>query len=219
MPKIKVALVGVGNCASALVQGVYRYRNVEKEADAVGLRRLFLGGYHPRDVEFASAFDIDARKVGKDLSEAIFSPPNNTLRFADVPRLDVPVLKGPALDGVGELLKNVVKIDGSPDVDVAQKLRENDVEIVVNLLPSGATKAAGWYAEEALKAGCAFVNATPAFIATDAAWVKRFEKARLPIVGDDLTDQVGATFLHKVLLKTLSDRGVRISETYQLDVG
>jgi len=219
MPKIKVALVGVGNCASALVQGVYRYRNVEKEMDAVGLRRLFLNDYHPRDIEFVSAFDIDARKVGKDLSEAIFSPPNNTLKFADVPRLNVPVLKGPVLDGVGELLKNVVKIDASPDVDVAQKLRENDVEIVVNLLPSGATEASGRYAEETLKAGCAFVNATPAFIASDAAWAKRFEKARLPIVGDDLTDQVGATILHKVLLKTLADRGIRISETYQLDVG
>jgi len=219
MSKIKVALVGVGNCASALVQGVYHYRNIEKETDAVGLRHLFLGGYHPRDIEFVSAFDIEARKVGKDLSEAIFSPPNNTLKFADVPRLDVPVLKGPVLDGVGELLKNVVKIDGSPDVDVAKKLRENGADMVVNLPPSGAIKASGWYAEEALKAGCAFVNATPAFIASDAAWAKRFEKTGLPIVGDDLTDQVGATILHKVLLKTLADQGVRISETYQLDVG
>jgi len=153
------------------------------------------------------------------LSEAIFSPPNNTLKFAHVPRLDVPVLKGPVLDGVGEFLRNVVKIDASPNVDVAQKLRESDVEMVVNLLPSGAVKASGWYAEEALKAGCAFVNATAAFIASDAAWAKRFEKAGLPIVGDDLTDQVGATILHKVLLKTLADRGVRVSETYQLDVG
>jgi len=219
MSKIKVALVGVGNCASALVQGIYHYRNMEKETDAVGLRHLFLGGYHPRDIEFVSAFDIEARKVGKDLSEAIFSPPNNTLKFADVPRLDVPVLKGSVLDGVGELLKNVVKIDGSPDVDVAQKLMESGAEIVVDLLPSGAMKASGWYAEEALKAGCAFVNATPAFIASDAAWVKRFEKAGMPIVGDDLTDQVGATILHKVILKTLADQGVRVSETYQLDVG
>jgi len=186
MSKIKVALVGVGNCASALVQGVYHYRSIGKETDVVGLRRLFLGGYHPRNVEFVSAFDIEARKVGKDLSEAIFSPPNNTLKFADVPRLNVPVLKGPALDGVGELLKNVVKIDGSPDVDVAQNLRENDAEIVVNLLPSGATKASGWYAEEALKAGCAFVNATTAFIASDAAWAKSFEKAGVPIVGKDV---------------------------------
>ncbi len=219
MSKIKVALVGVGNCASALVQGVYNYKDIEKEVDSVGLRRLFLGGYHPRDVEFVSAFDIDERKVGKDLSKAIFSPPNNTLKFADVSRLDVPVLKGPVLDGVGELLKKVVKIDTSPNVDAAQKLRENNTEMVVSLLPSGAIKASGWYAEEALKAGCAFINATPAFVASDAAWIKRFERAGLPIVGDDLADQVGATLLHKVLLKTLADRGVRVSETYQLDVG
>ncbi|KPV64646.1 MAG: Myo-inositol-1-phosphate synthase [Candidatus Bathyarchaeota archaeon BA2] len=219
MSKIKVALVGVGNCASALVQGVYHCRNIEKEADAVGLRRLFLGGYHPRDVEFVSAFDIEARKVGKDLSEAIFSPPNNTLKFADVPNLDVPVLKGPVLDGVGEFMKNLVKIDASPDEDIAKRLRESDADMVINLLPSGAVKASGWYAEEALKAGCAFVNATPTFIASDAAWGKRFEKAGLPIVGDDLEDQVGATILHKVLLKMLADRGVRVSETYQLDVG
>jgi myo-inositol-1-phosphate synthase len=219
MSKIKVALVGVGNCASALVQGVCNYKDIEKEIDSVGLRRLFLGGYHPRDVEFVSAFDIDDRKVGRDLSEAIFSTPNNTLKFADVSRLDVPVLKGPVLDGVGKLLRNVVKIGTSPSVDVVQKLRESNTEMVVSLLPSGAVKASGWYAEEALKAGCAFVNATPAFIASDAAWVKRFERAGLPIVGDDLADQVGATLLHKVLLKTLADRGVRVSETYQLDVG
>jgi len=219
MSKIKVALIGVGNCASALVQGVYHYRNLEKEADALGLRHLFLGGYHPRDVEFVSAFDIEARKVGKDLSEAIFSPPNNTLKFADVPNLDVPVLKGPVLDGVGELLKDVVKIDASPDEDIPKRLRESDAAMVVNLLPSGAIKASGWYAEEVLKAGCAFVNATPTFISSDAAWAKRFEKAGLPIVGDDLTDQVGATILHKLLLKTLADQGVRVSETYQLDVG
>ncbi|UCD26391.1 MAG: inositol-3-phosphate synthase [Candidatus Bathyarchaeota archaeon] len=219
MTKIKVALVGVGNCASALVQGTCYYRNMEEEADAIGLKRLFLGGYHPRDFEFVSAFDIEARKVGKDLSEAIFSPPNITLRLTDVPRLDAPVLKGQVLDGVGEYLKNVVTIDASPTVDVAQKLKENDAEIVVSLLPSGARKASAWYAKEALKAGCAYVNATPAFIASDAAWVKSFEKARLPIVGDDLVDQVGATILHKVLLKTLADRGVRVSETYQLDVG
>ena len=219
MSKIKVALIGVGNCASAMVQGVYHYRNIEKEEDAVGLRHLSLGGYHPRDIEFVSAFDVEARKVGKDLSETVFSPPNNTLKFADILRLDVPVLKGPVLDGVGEFLKNVVKIDTSPDADVAQKLRESDAEIVVNLLPSGATEASRWYAEEALKAGCAFVNAAPAFIASDAAWTKRYEDAGLPVVGDDLVDQVGATILHKVLLKMLVDRGVRVTETYQLDVG
>ncbi|NIR86066.1 inositol-3-phosphate synthase [Candidatus Bathyarchaeota archaeon] len=219
MSKIRVALIGVGNCASSLVQGVYHYRSIEKETDTAGLRRLFLGGYHPRDIEFVSAFDVEARKVGKPLSEAIFSPPNNTLKFADVPRLEVPVLKGPVLDGVGEFVKNVMKIDTSPEEDVAQRLRESDAEIVVNLLPSGAAKASQRYAEEALKAGCAFVNSTPAFIASDAAWIKRFEKAGLPVVGDDLVDQVGATILHKVLLKMLADRGVRVSETYQLDVG
>ncbi len=219
MSKIKVALVGIGNCTSALVQGAHLYRNLEKEADAVGLRYLFLEDYHPRDIEFVSAFDVDDRKVGKDLSEAIFSLPNNTLKFAEVPILNVPVLKGPVLDGVGEFLKNVVEIDSSPDVNVAECLLKSNAEMVVNFLPGGATKASGWYAQEALKAGCAFINATPVFIASDAAWSKRFEKDGMPIVGDDLVDQVGSTVLHKVLLKTLADQGVRISETYQLDVG
>ncbi len=219
MSKIRVALVGVGNCASAMVQGVRYYRNLENEADAVGLRHLFLENYHPRDIEFVSAFDIDARKVGKDLSEAIFSPPNNTLNFANVPSLNVRVLKGPVLDGVGEFLKNVVEIDASPDIDVAERLEKSKVEMVVNFLPSGATNASCWYAQEALKAGCAFINATPVFIASNAAWSKRFEKKGLPIVGDDLVDQLGATVLHKILIRTLADHGVRISETYQLDVG
>jgi myo-inositol-1-phosphate synthase len=219
MSKIKVALIGVGNCASALVQGVCHYRSIEKEADAVGLRRLFLGDYHPRDVEFVSAFDIEARKVGKDLSKAIFSPPNNTLKFVDVPYLNVPVLKGPVLDGVGNSLRDAIKMSESSEVDVAQRLRESGAEIVINLLPSGAVKASQQYAEEALKAGCAFVNATPVFIASDAAWNKRYKDAGLPVVGDDLVDQVGATVLHKTLLRMLVDRGVRVFETYQLDVG
>ena len=219
MPKIRVALIGVGNCASALVQGVYHYAKFEKEEKATGLRRLFLGGYHPRDIQFVSAYDIGAGKVGKDLSEAVFSPPNNTLKFADVHPLNVPVLKGPVMDGVGEYLKNVVEIDASPASNVALNLKESDAEIVVALLPSGAIKATRWYAEQSLKAGCAFVNATPSFIASNAAWSKRFEKAGLPVVGDDLVDQVGATILHKTLLRMLTDRGIRISETYQLDVG
>jgi len=219
MSKIRVALVGVGNCASALVQGVHYYKNVKKEDEALGLRRLFLGGYHPNDVEFVCAFDIETRKVGKDLSEAVFSPPNNTLKFANVPKMGVPVLKGPVLDGVGDLLKNVVKVSEQSEVDVAKKLKENKTEIVVNLLPSGAFKATEWYAEQALKAGCAFVNASPVFIASRAEWAKRFEKAGLPVVGDDLADQVGSTAVHKTLLKLLSEQGVRINETYQLDVG
>jgi len=219
MPKIRVALVGVGNCASALVQGVNYYARAEKEEQALGLRRLFLGGYHPRDIEFVCAFDIDAGKVGRDLSEAVFSPPNNTLKLADVPKMGVPVLKGPVLDGVGHLLKNVVKVSKQPEVDVGKGLRESQAEIVVNLLPSGASKATEWYSKQALEAGCAFVNAAPVFIASQTQWAKRFEKAGLPVVGDDLADQVGSTAVHKTLLKLLSDQGVRIYETYQLDVG
>lgn len=219
MPKIRVALIGVGNCASALVQGVNYYAKAEKEEQALGLRNLFLGGYHPRDIEFVCAFDIEARKVGKDLSEAVFSPPNNTLKFANVTKMGVPVLKGPVLDGVGDLLKNVVKVSEQLEVDVAKGLMENRAEIVVNLLPSGASKAAEWYAEQALKADCAFVNASPVFIASHTEWAKRFEKAGLPVVGDDLADQVGSTAVHKTLLKLLSEQGVRINETYQLDVG
>ena len=219
MSKIKVALVGVGNCASAIVQGVHYYKDAEKEEEAVGLKNLFLGGYHPRDIEFVSAFDIETRKVGKDLSEAIFSPPNNTLKLIDVPKLDVPVLKGPVLDGVGDSVKDIIKIADAPEVDVAQKLKENNAEMIISLLPSGAIKASRWYAEEALEAGCAVINATPVFIASDAVWSKRFGEAGLPLVGDDLVDQVGATALHKTLLRLLADRGVSISETYQLDVG
>lgn len=219
MSKITVALVGVGNCASALVQGVNHYAKAETQEQALGLRHLSLGGYHPSDIEFVCAFDIDARKVERDLSEAVFMQPNNTIKFADVPRLDAPVFKGPVLDGVGEYLKCVVAVSESAEVDVAQKLRENKVEIVVNLLPSGAVKASQWYAEQALKGGCAFVNATPVLIASDPTWDKRFAEAGLPLVGDDLVDQIGATVLHKTLLKLLAERGVRISETYQLDVG
>jgi myo-inositol-1-phosphate synthase len=219
MSKIRVALVGVGNCASALIQGVQHYSKLEERETATGLNHLVLGGYHPHDIQFVSAFDIETRKVGKDVSEAIFSPPNNTLKFADVPLLNVSVLKGPVLDGVGEYLKDTIKIDASPVNDVAQMLKESDAEMVVNLLPSGATKATAWYAEQTLKAGCAFINATPTFIASDDDWSKRYEEAKLPIVGDDLVDQVGATILHKTLLRLLAERGVRISETYQLDVG
>jgi len=219
MSKIKVALIGVGNCSSAIVQGVHYYGNAEKEEDALGLKHLLLGGYHARDIEFVAAFDIDERKVGKDLSKAIFSQPNNAPKIADVPDLDVKVLKGQVLDGVGEYLKKIVKISKSKEEDVARKLKESKTDIIVNLLPSGAVKASRWYAERALEAKCAFINATPTLIASDPAWDKRFRDAKLPVVGDDLVDQVGATILHKILLKTLADQGVRIAETYQLDVG
>jgi len=219
MSKIRVALAGVGNCASALIQGVNYYAKAETEEQALGLRHLFLGGYHSRNIEFVCAFDVEARKVGKDLSKAIFAQPNNTLKFADMPELGVKVLKGPTLDGLGSLTKKVIKESSQPEVDVAKELKRSRAEILVNLLPSGAVKAAEWYAEQALEAGCAFVNATPVFIASKAEWANRFEKAGLPLVGDDLADQVGSTAVHKTLLKLLSQQGVRIDETYQLDVG
>ena len=219
LPKIKVALVGVGNCASALIQGLQYYGHCENDEESIGLRHLILGRFHPRDIQIVAAFDIDSRKVGKDLSEAIFAPPNNAPKIVDVPQSNVIVQKGPVLDGVGEYTKNVVQISTQREVDVAKILKENSAEIVLNLLPSGAAKASHWYAEQTLKAKCTFVNATPTFIASDAKWAKRFEEAGLPLVGDDLMDQVGSTTLHKVLLNLLSMHGVRITETYQLDVG
>jgi myo-inositol-1-phosphate synthase len=219
MPKIKVALVGVGNCASALIQGVEYYKNAAHKRPKVGLRHVAIGDYYPKDIQFVCAFDIDRRKIGKDLSDAIFAPPNNTLKFADAPESGVIVRKGSLLDGVGKSLKNVVQISDAREADVAAELKENDAEIVLNMLPSGAAKASEWYAEQALEAGCAFVNVTPVTIASSKVWNKRFKDAGLPIVGDDLIDQVGATTLHKTLLKLLSENGVKICETYQLDVG
>ncbi|MEM3596821.1 MAG: inositol-3-phosphate synthase [Candidatus Bathyarchaeia archaeon] len=219
MPKIKVAIAGVGNCASALIQGLRYYCNCEKEREDLGLRHLFLGGLHPRDIQVVAAFDIDSRKVGMDLAQAIFAQPNNAPKIVDVPLMGIVVQKGPVLDGVGEYTKKVVQISGQPEANVKRTLEESGAEIMLNLLPSGALKASQWYAEQALSAGCAFINATPAFIASDKAWVEKFERARLPVVGDDLIDQVGATTLHKTLLRLLSMHGVRVTETYQLDVG
>ena len=219
MQKIKVALVGIGNCASALVQGVQYYKDATNEEQAVGLKHLFLGGYCPKDIRFVSAFDIDIRKVGRDLSEAIFAPPNNTLKLASVPKSGIIIQKGPVLDGVGESLKSVVKISGDKEVNVTQSLKETETEIVLSMLPSGATKASECYAEHALNAGCAFVNVTPVPIASNHVWSDRFGNKGLPIAGDDLIDQVGATTLHKTLLKLLAENGVKICETYQLDVG
>lgn len=219
LSKVKVALAGVGNCASGFVQGLSYYSNVNSKEDAIGLKNLHLAGYSPRDIEVVSAFDIDSRKVGRDLSEAIFAEPNNTFAFARVRELGVIVQKGSVLDGVGKYLKQVVQIDSSREVNVAEVLKESGAEILVNMLPSGAEKASQWYAEEAIHGGCAFINVTPTSIANNGAWAERFKSANLPVVGDDLIDQVGATTLHKILMKLLSDQGVRITETYQLDVG
>jgi myo-inositol-1-phosphate synthase len=217
MPKAKVAIIGVGNCASAFIQGLHYYSLFTK--DPVGLRNPTLGGLTPSDIKVVAAFDIDNRKVGKDLAEAVSAPPNNAPRVIDIPPTHVIVQKGPVLDGVGKSTKNIVQLSSQPDSNVAQTLRETGAEMLVNLLPSGATSASHWYANQALAANCAFINATPNFIASDAAWAKRFEVAALPLAGDDLIDQVGSTALHKTLLQLLSNNGVKITETYQLDVG
>ncbi len=217
MPKIKVALAGVGNCASAFIQGL-RYYSMFAEKP-VGLRNPRLGGFAASDIHVVAAFDIDKRKVGKDLAEAIFAQPNNAPRVTDIPKTGVTVQKGPLLDGIGKSAQSIIQLSSTPDANVAQALRAAEAEILVNLLPSGATNASRHYAEQALAANCAFINATPTYIASDAAWAKRFQTAQLPVAGDDLVDQVGSTALHKTLLKLLSDNGVKITETYQLDVG
>jgi myo-inositol-1-phosphate synthase len=217
MSKIKVALIGVGNCASALIQGL-RYYNIFAE-NTSGLRNPLLGRYAPSDIQIVAAFDVDKRKVGKDLAEAIFAEPNNSPKIIDVPITGVSVQKGVTKDGVGKRTKNIIQVSDFPDANIAQVLDDSGAEIMMNLLPSGATNASHYYAEQALAANCGFINATPTFMASDAAWAKRFENAQLPLAGDDLVDQVGSTTLHKTLLKLLSDSGVKITETYQLDVG
>lgn len=219
MPKTKVALIGVGNCACAFIQGLQFYGKQAKKQDQTGLRNPSLGGLTPSDIQVVAAFDVDSRKVGKDLADGIFAAPNNAPKVADVPKMGVLVQKGPLLDGVGESTRSVVQVSNAAEADVAKELKQSGAEIAINLLPSGAAKASAFYAEQALAAKCAFVNATPNFIASDAVWAKRFAEAGLPLVGDDLVDQVGSTALHRTLLQLLSDNGVKIAETYQLDVG
>jgi myo-inositol-1-phosphate synthase len=218
VPKIKVALIGVGNCASAFLQGLNYYEKAEK-TEEFGLRNPKLASYTTSDIEIVAAFDIDERKVGLDLSEAIYAKPNNTLKVSQVQKTGVIVNKGPLLDGVGESAQHIVHVSNKLDADIVKILKTSEAEIVINLLPSGAVKATEYYAKQALIAGCAFINTTPNFIASDLLWAKQFKEARLPLVGDDLVDQIGSTALHKTLLKLLSDNGVKITETYQLDVG
>ncbi|HEV8015372.1 MAG TPA: inositol-3-phosphate synthase [Stellaceae bacterium] len=217
--KLRVGLVGVGNCASSLIQGVEFYRNVVTNDLIPGLMHPALGGYRVGDIEFTAAFDVNARKVGLDLGEAIGAAPNNTHRFAAVPRLDVAVSRGPTLDGLGPELTAL--IDESPEsaVDVAEILRRRKTDILVSYLPVGAQRATEWYAEQALGAGCAFVNCVPVFIASDAGWRRRFSDARLPLIGDDIKSQVGSTIVHRVLANLFGERGVRIDRTYQLNIG
>ncbi len=217
MAKVKVALIGVGNCASSFIQGIQYYS--KPKADQLGLRNPTLAGLTPKDIEVVAAFDVDDRKVGLGLSEAIFVKPNNAPKVCEVPKLGVKVTKGPLLDGVGESTKVLINISKETDANVAQVLLSSHAEIVINLLPSGASNASRFYAMQAIAAGCAFINATPTFIASEPSIATQFEDAELPLVGDDLVDQIGSTALHKTLLRLLSDSGVHINETYQLDVG
>lgn len=219
MSKIKVAIIGVGNCASALVQGVYYYKQRAGE-EPVGVVFPEIGGYKVTDIDFVVAFDVDEHKVNKDLSEAIFAPPNNALKIIDVPKLDVPVLKGPVLDGIDIHLKDtLIKISNEKEVDVAQALKDYGAEIAICYLPTGAVKAANYYAEQALKAGVAFVNAMPAPIASDETWQKKFMEANVPLAGDDVQNQVGATVVHKTLINLIDLRGARVENTYQINIG
>ena len=219
MGKVRVAIIGVGNCASSLVQGVEFYKNAGDTDTVPGLMHVRLGDYHVGDIEFSAAFDIDANKVGKDLSEAIFTPPNNTYKFADVPHLGVPVHRGMTHDGLGRYLSQVIhKAPGSTD-DIVGILRDTHTDVVVSYLPVGSEMATKWYVEQILDAGCAFVNCIPVFIARERYWQKRFEERGLPIIGDDIKSQVGATIVHRVLTRLFGDRGVRLDRTYQLNFG
>lgn len=216
---IKVAIIGVGNCASALVQGVTYYADAPEDQRVPGLMHVNLGGYHVRDIEFTAAFDIDVNKVGKDLSEAIFAEPNNTYKFAKVPFLGVPVHRGMTHDGVGKYLSEVVIKAPGETADIVKILRETGTEVVISYLPVGSEMATKWYVEQILEAGCGFINCIPVFIAKEPYWAKRFAEKGLPIVGDDIKSQVGATITHRILTRLFEDRGVKVDRTYQLNFG
>ena len=219
MGKVNVAIIGVGNCASSLVQGVHFYRDA-REGDLVpGLMHVNLGGYHISDINFVAAFDIDVNKVGKDLSKAIFKPPNNTYAFAEVPKLGVRVHRGMTHDGLGKYLSEIIqKAPGRTD-DIVGILRDTETHVVVNYLPVGSEEATKWYVEQVLAAGCGFVNCIPVFIAREPYWQQRFQEKNLPVIGDDIKSQVGATIVHRVLTRLFRDRGVRIDRMYQINFG
>ena len=217
--KVRVAIAGVGNCSSSLIQGVRYYRDAKPEDRIPGLMHVDLGGYHVRDVEFVAAFDVDGDKVGKDLSQAIFAGQNNTYKFSDVPELGVTVQRGPTLDGLGKYLRQVITESEAQPVDVAQVFRDAKADVLINYLPVGSEAGARFYAEQALAAGVGFVNCIPVFIAKNPEWRQRFKDAGVPIIGDDIKSQVGATITHRVLTRLFEDRGVRIDRTYQLNFG
>lgn len=219
MGKINVAIIGVGNCASSLVQGVYYYREAAENEFVPGLMHVNLGGYHISDINFVAAFDIDRNKVGKDLAEAIDTPPNNTFKFCQVPQIGVKVARGMTHDGLGKYLSKVItKAPGSTE-NIVNILKETETDVVVNFLPVGSEEATKWYIEQVLTAGCGFVNCIPVFIAREKYWQNRFAERGLPIIGDDIKSQVGATITHRVLTNLFQDRGVKLERTYQLNFG
>jgi myo-inositol-1-phosphate synthase len=217
--KVRVAIIGVGNCASSLVQGVEYYKNAPTDAFVPGLMHVNLGGYHIGDIEFSAAIDIDKNKVGRDLSEVIFTKPNNTYKFSDVPNLGVRVVRGMTHDGLGKYLSEIIeKAPGSTE-DIVELLKDTGTDVVINFLPVGSEEATKWYVEQILEAGCGFVNGIPVFIAREQYWQQRFEKKGLPVMGDDVKSQVGATIVHRVLTRLFRDRGVKLERTSQLNVG
>jgi myo-inositol-1-phosphate synthase len=219
MGSVRVAIVGVGNCASSLIQGVEYYRNADPADRVPGLMHVTFGDYHVNDVQFVAAFDVDAKKVGMDLADAITASENNTVTICDVPPTGVTVQRGPTFDGLGLYYREIIDESGAEPVDVAQALRDARVDVVVSYLPVGSEQADKFYAQAAIDAGCAFVNALPVFIASDPVWAQKFTDAGLPIVGDDIKSQVGATIVHRALAKLFEDRGVELLRTYQLNFG
>ena len=219
MGKINVAIIGVGNCSSSLVQGVYYYSKAKETAFVPGLMHAKLGGYHISDINFVAAFDIDKNKVGKDLAEAIFTSPNNTFKFCEVPAIGVTVQRGMTHDGLGKYLSQIIQKAPGPTADIVQILKETKTDVVINYLPVGSEEATKWYIEQVLAAGCGFINCIPVFIAREKYWQKRFAEKGMPVIGDDIKSQVGATITHRVLTRLFRDRGVKLERTYQMNFG
>jgi myo-inositol-1-phosphate synthase len=217
--KVRVAIIGIGNCAASLVQGVEYYKDAAPDEEIPGLMHATVGGYHISDIEFSAAFDVVASKVGKDLSEAIWAEPNNTIKFADVPKLGIPVHRGMTHDGIGKYVSQKTEKAPGPTDDIVKILKDTKTDVVVNFMPVGSEMATKWYVEQILEAGCAFVNGIPVFIASSDYWNKRFKDRGLPVIGDDIKSQVGATITHRVLTNLFNDRGVHLDRTYQLNFG
>jgi myo-inositol-1-phosphate synthase len=219
MGTINVAIIGVGNCASSLVQGVHYYKDAKEDEFVPGLMHVNLGGYHISDINFVAAFDIDKNKVGKDLSQAIFTKPNNTIKFCDVPKKGIRVERGMTHDGLGKYLSQIITKAPGPTANIVDILKKTETDLVINYLPVGSEEATRWYVEQVLAAGCGFINCMPVFIAREPYWQNRFAERRLPVIGDDIKSQVGATITHRVLTKLFRERGVKLERTYQLNIG